>query len=138
MRLKIRNPFSVSETTGGRDSALRCPSAVQARKGWGKVNRSLVPPLDAAVTAQRAVPTTVNAYSPFGRGLGLRRAEAAMAAQPGQANCPLYGHSLVDPINVQVGFHDFAVARREPHFADIHIAPGIAQLRGPKPVGRAA
>jgi hypothetical protein len=58
--------FSVSETTGGRDSALRCPSAVQARKGWGKVNRSLVPPLDAAGTAQRAVPTTVNTYEALG------------------------------------------------------------------------
>jgi hypothetical protein len=70
--VRIREPespslylFSVSETTGGRDSALRCPRAVQSRNGWGKIDRSLVPPLDAAGTAQRAVPTTVNTYRGF-------------------------------------------------------------------------
>jgi hypothetical protein len=31
--------FSLSETTGGTDSSLRCPRAVQARNGWGKINR---------------------------------------------------------------------------------------------------
>jgi hypothetical protein len=65
-RLKAAFPertcLAVSETTGGRDSALRCPRAVQARNGWGKINRSLVPPLNAAETAQRAVPTTLNTY----------------------------------------------------------------------------
>src|SRR5262245_7513022 len=58
--------FSVCEITGGRDSALRCPRAVQARNGWGKINRLLVPPLDAAATAQRAVSTTVNTYEAHG------------------------------------------------------------------------
>ena len=56
-RPSLKYVLSVSETTGGRDSALRCPRAVQARNGWGKIIRSLVPPLAAAVTAQRAVPT---------------------------------------------------------------------------------
>ena len=50
-------PFGVFETEGGRDSALRCPRAVQARNGCGKIYISFVPPLAAAVTAQRAVPT---------------------------------------------------------------------------------
>src|SRR6185295_6927474 len=48
----------------GRDAALRRPRAVQARNGrfserWIRILARDVPPLNAAVTAQRAIPTLV-------------------------------------------------------------------------------
>jgi DNA polymerase III alpha subunit/nucleotidyltransferase/DNA polymerase involved in DNA repair len=55
---------NASETAGGRDGALRRPRAVQARNGLDKNNFYVVPPLDAAATAQRAVSTTLNTSFP--------------------------------------------------------------------------